>query len=112
MAGTKLKTSKPEKAKKASKKAENKAKAGKKAVDEDTAKVEKKRAKLLARSQELEKEAHKLLAEAKKAADKYAELTKSLEDEEDDTSSESEVRFSEGAQAGLLLFLFLDRCAD
>ncbi|ATY66439.1 hypothetical protein A9K55_000929 [Cordyceps militaris] len=82
MAGTKPKTNK------VAQRSEGKAKPGNMAVHQDTAKIEKKRAKLLARSQELEKEAHRLLAEAKKATDAYAELTKFLEEQDDDTSSE------------------------
>lgn len=90
MAGSKLKTA----SKKASKKADGKAKPAKKATGDDAAKMEKKRAKLLARSQDLEKEAHKLLAEAKEAADKYQELTKALEDMEEEEDTSSEVCFS------------------
>ncbi|EGX92517.1 hypothetical protein CCM_03890 [Cordyceps militaris CM01] len=84
MAGTKPKTNK------VAQRSKGKAKPGNMAVHQDTAKIEKKRAKLLARSQELEKEAHRLLAEAKKAADAYAELTKFLEEQDDDTSSEGD----------------------
>lgn len=70
----------------APKKANDKTKSVKLATSEDVNKMEKKRVKLLARSQKLEREARKLLSEAKKAADEYADLTKALE-EQDNTSS-------------------------
>lgn len=87
MAGTKFKVPKAEK----SKKVEGKARSVKRSSIDNAAKIEKKRAKLLTRSQELEKEAHKLLAEAKKAVDKYEELTRELEAGEDDDDTSSEV---------------------
>lgn len=71
----------------APKKANDKTKSVKLATSENIKKMEKKRAKLLARSQKLDKEAQKLLAEAKKAADEYADLTRALE-HQDNTSSE------------------------